>query len=454
MTEPDQAAAGAHRASIGVAEHRSLLAAAVWRARLSIFWERLWPALAMFATAIGLFLAVSWLGLWLWLPPLGRAVALLGFVALALAALVPLGYLRVPAVTDGLRRLDRVSGLRHRPATAVSDELAVTNKDPYSLALWNAHVERSLQAARTLKSGLPVPRLAERDPYALRALVLIACIATFIAAGGERWKRVAAAFDWQGVTLPADFRVDAWIAPPAYTGRPPVVLPGIHPGETTTAQAEGPVSVPVGSILIVRSTGKVSLDVSASGGVVPDTGDVHAPAGTEEHRFKITGTGKATLRGAGEDLVWPFNAIPDKPPTISLTKDPEQQSRGAMLLSYRLEDDYGVTQAEATFTLKSDTQKDGAQADGTSPAGAKPHPLFGPPDFALILPQARTKNGIGQTIKDLTDHPWAGAEVTMTLVAHDEGGNVGKSEPFSFRLPERVFSKPLARALIEQRRNL
>ena len=30
----------------------------------------------------------------------------------------------------------------------------------------------------------------------------------------------------------------------------------------------------------------------------------------------------------------------------------------------------------------------------------------------------------------------------------------GKSEPFSFRLPERVFTKPLARALIEQRRNL
>jgi hypothetical protein len=37
-------------------------------------------------------------------------------------------------------------------------------------------------------------RRAGRDPYALRALVLIACIATFVAAGGERWKRVAAAF--------------------------------------------------------------------------------------------------------------------------------------------------------------------------------------------------------------------------------------------------------------------
>ena len=58
-----------------------------------------------------------------------------------------------------------------------------------------------------------------------------------------------------------------------------------------------------------------------------------------------------------------------------------------------------------------------------------PRPLFGAPDFALTLPQARTRNGAGQTTKDLTDHPWAGAEVTMTLVARDEAGNEGRSEP-------------------------
>ena len=71
-----------------------------------------------------------------------------------------------------------------------------------------------------------------------------------------------------------------------------------------------------------------------------------------------------------------------------------------------------------------------------------------------MLPQARVKKGVGQTIKDLTDHPWAGAEVTMTLLAHDEGGNVGNSDPVTFKLPQRVFIKPLARALIEQRRDL
>jgi len=54
----------------------------------------------------------------------------------------------------------RGSGRPHRPATAIADELAITSKDPHSLALWNAHVERALQAARTLKAGMPSPRVA------------------------------------------------------------------------------------------------------------------------------------------------------------------------------------------------------------------------------------------------------------------------------------------------------
>ena len=423
---------------------RALLEATLKRARWTIFWERLWPALASLATAVGLFLALSWLGLWLWLPPLGRAAAVIACAAIAIVAAFPFVFVRMPHARDALSRLDRGSGLPHRPATAIADDLAVTPKDPYSLALWNAHVERALNAARALRSGWPSPRVARRDPYALRALILIACVATFFAAGGERWKRITAAFDWHGVVLPANFRVDAWVIPPVYTGKPPLILPGIHPGETAALPTNGIVAVPVNSTLVVRSTGKVSLNVSGIGGVTPAKDAVHAPAGTDEHRFAITATGSATLRGAGDDLTWAFNVIPDKPPTIELTKDPEQQHRGSLLLSYRLEDDYGVTEAQATFARKND-----ADADGEDP-----HPLYGPPDFALILPQARTRAGIAQTIKDLTDHPWAGAEVEMTLVARDEGGNVGKSEPFAFRLPERIFTKPLARALVEQRRNL
>jgi len=429
----------------GAAAAAPQLAATLKHARWAIFWERLWPALAGLAAAIGLFLALAWLGVFLWLPPLARAAAVIACGAVAVAALFPLLGLRIPGVRDGLNRLDRTSGLRHRPATAIADDLAVTSKDPYSLALWNAHVERATAAARSLKAGWPSPRVSRRDPYALRALVLIACVATFVAAGGERWHRIAVAFDWHGVVLPPNFRVDAWVVPPAYTGKPPVVLPGIHPGETAALPTtNGIVAVPVNSTLVVRSTGKLSLDVTGTGGVTPAKDAGKPPAGTEEHRFTIAATGSATLRGAGDDLSWAFNAIPDRPPSIELTKDPEQQQRGSMLLSYRLEDDYGVSEAHATFARK----------DDGAASGEAPHPLYGPPDFPLVLPQARTRNGVGQTIKDLTDHPWAGAEVVMTLIAKDDGGNEGRSEPFTFHLPERVFTKPLARALVEQRRNL
>src|SRR5438445_2999007 len=64
----------------------------------------------------------------------------------------------------------------------------------------------------TRRAGTPMPRLALRDPFAVRALVVVLVVATFFAAGDERMKRIAAAFDWQGVMMPANFRVDAWSA--------------------------------------------------------------------------------------------------------------------------------------------------------------------------------------------------------------------------------------------------
>jgi uncharacterized protein (TIGR02302 family) len=424
---------------------RVLLARALKRARSSLLWERLWPALATLATVAGLFLALSWAGLWIVLPPLARAAGLVIFGILTLAATVPLLMLRVPSEADGLRRLDRTSGEAHRPATAIGDDLAANSHDPVAQALWRAHVERALLSASKLKAGWPSPRLSLRDPMALRALILMVVVASFFAAGGERIKRVTAAFDWTGVVAPANFRIDAWVTPPVYTGRPPVMLPGLRPGES--AQAIAPVTVPAGSQVVIRATGKVNFDIVRKGGVEdapPDARTTSLPAGTEERRLVVKGDGSAAVHGVlGTDLTWNFIAVPDRAPNIELIKDPERQARGALRLDYKMDDDYGVVEAKAKFEIK-----DQAGAD-------KPkRPLYTAPDFALTLPQARTRSGVAQTTRDLTEHAWAGAEVTMTLVAHDEGGNEGRSEPRDVTLPQRIFVKPLARALIEQRRIL
>src|SRR2546430_10772822 len=68
-------------------------------------------------------------------------------------------------------------------------------------------------------------------------------------------------------------------------------------------------------------------------------------------RFVINDAGAATVRGAAaSDVTWQFTAIPDKPPTIALAKEPEGQARGALQLSYKLEDDYGVIGADRKST--------------------------------------------------------------------------------------------------------
>jgi uncharacterized protein (TIGR02302 family) len=179
---------------------------------------------------------------------------------------------------------------------------------------------------------------------------------------------------------------------------------------------------------------------------------------TQELHVAINGDGAATLRGGRETLTWTFTAIPDHPPAIALAKDPEPQSRGALLVAYKVEDDYGVVEAHATFARKEAAENkeaaDNKETGKNEAAGRTARPLFEAPDIKLVLPQARTRNGTAQTIRDLSEHPWAGTDVVMTLTARDEAGQEGRSEPFEFTLPQRLFVKPLPRALIEQRRLL
>jgi uncharacterized protein (TIGR02302 family) len=435
----------------GDALPRLKLAQALDRARYAIAWERAWPNLARLLTVVGLFLALSWAGLWLALPFLARAIGLVVFAGVAIAALFPLVRFRWPSREEGLSRLDRGSGIRHRPATTLTDTL--TSQDPVAKALWQAQRERTLASLKRIRAGLPRPRLALHDPWALRALVMVMLVATFFAAGNERAMRLGAAFDWNGVLAPTNVRVDAWVTPPLYTGKPPVILSAANK-EAAALPAGGPLAVPAGSTLIVRSSGG-SLDVVVSGGLKEVAPTEATPKGTNEKHFAITGDGTAHVRAPAGQPQWAFAATPDRAPTIALAKDPERQARGALQLSYKIEDDYGVTGAEAQFGLRPADAKDGAKdggKDGDTKAAARP--LFQPPQFPLVLPNARTRNGVGQTVKDLSEDPYAGADVTLTLTAKDEAGNEGKSEPFNMRLPERLFTKPLARALIEQRRIL
>ena len=437
MAEREPKSVTEFRRFLTVAPTADAVDSALWpialvRARWIVFWERIWPPLAAIATVAGLFLVVSWLGLWLMLPALGPDRRYHRICRPArrrrLAAPARCGF---RASMTALRGVDHASGLPHRPATAIADNIATAKDDPWSLALWRAHVERALTSARNLTAGKPAPHVAARDPVAIRALVLILVSRRSSPRAATAPGVSSPPSTGRATSVPADFRLDAWVSPPQYTGKPPVILPGIRPGETAQAQQQpAAISVPAGSVLVVRSSGKAKFDIVTGGGLeTAKTADApQLPSQTDEQRFTIKERGTATVRGVGNDIVWSFNAIPDKAPTIELTKDPEPQARGAVQFTYKMEDDYGVDRCAGDVC---------AQAGNAPSPPMPPRPLYAAPDVQLVLPQPRTRNGVGQTMKDLSEHPWSGADV----LGHAHRARRGRQ-----RRPQRRHRIPAAAA--------
>ena len=424
------------------------------RAGAIIVFERLWPVAIWVASIFALFLAASWLGLWLELPRAGRIVGVLVFVLALAAALVPLVRFRTPSRRERLARLDRDAGLPHRPATALDDTLANASDDPATRALWDLHRRRLERTASSLRLGPPSPRMVERDRYALRAAALLALGAAAVIAGPEKYPRLLAAFDWETPgAISQGFRVDAWIDPPAYTGRPPIMLTGRDKSEQTLAR----IQAPVGSTIVVRSGGTGGLTIEPGPGLVPvDPAKAPAASGApaptaaapandaSDQRWTLRGDGSLVLRRYGSSLAsFDLAAIPDKPPVVTLLGEPRNNVRGSLTLRYKLDDDYGVIGAEAQVSKP--------LVNGKPVTG---RPLVEPPRIPLALPTGSGGTGEAETTADLAESPWAGAKVTLTLAAKDEGGNTGFSTPVEMTLPQRSFTKPLARALVEERRNL
>ncbi|MBV1701259.1 MAG: TIGR02302 family protein [Hyphomicrobiales bacterium] len=401
-----------------------------------LLFERLWPLVVAVLVLAGLFLAVSWFGLWLVLPRYLRIAGVAGFGGAFAYILWHAARLRWPGLTERLARLDRDSGQPHHPASALVDRIANAQADAGTQALWALHQARMAQASAQIVAAPPKPNVPKRDRFALRAGVLLAVAAGAFVAGSQRDIRVAAAFDWRGhFTPPEGFRVDAWLNPPLYTGRPPILLTFPANGE---AAPQSHIDAPVHSVLIVHSANAPDLAMDAQKGLAAQK---QADGGTQ---YILDGDGSVNFSAQGSRLAgFDLHAIPDLPPAIQLTQPPKANARGSLTLNYKTSDDYGVVSAKAIF---SDPVFDEKAYSGRH--------LVELPDMALDLPGTATGIGEAQTTADLSDSPYAGARVSLTLQARDGAGQTGRSRPQTMELPRRPFSNPLALALVEQRRDL
>ncbi len=442
------------RPSIGM--ERSLaakLAASRVLTRCAMVVERGWPLLLPALLVAALFASTSWLGLFARMPDMVRLGTVAAFGIGFLTALYPLRFFRLPRLAEVDRRIETANALPHSPVQVQSESLSGEGTG-FSRALWREHQKRMAAALERVGGDMPRTHVPERDPWGLRAVPMLLLVVAFAFSFGSLGGRLGDGFRPAAAHNAVPPRIDAWVTPPAYTGKPPIFL-------TAGAGQSVPIAVPAGSDFSLRITGGAAgaalSYVEADGNsrtIDPASaaagGDPAATKDSDVRQFagKLTTNGALVLQATNGELDrWAFTVIPDKPPQIRFVGEPKQAVNGTIELTYEIDDDYGATSAKAVFAL----------AD--APA-ANAHPLYGPPDMPLSLPRqgARTPDGkaanAARTTKDLTEHVWAGLPVTLHLVATDGAGQSATSEARTLTMPARPFGNPLALAVLEQRRLL
>ena len=426
---------------------------------LALLGERVWEALLWPFLVVLAFLVVSLLELWSLLPPLAHRVLLGGFGLALIVSFLPLLRISLPTRQEALRRLERNAGIKHRPASSYEDNLSATPPKE-TAALWAVHRERLSRLIGKLRPSWPAPRPDRNDPYAIRAALLLGVVAAALAAGGNVTDRLRAAFAPEATSAPAMLRLDAWVTPPVYTGIAPIVLADGSEKVGAGAESFRALSVPERSQLIVRTHAPqgetVHLLTSRDGAddtiVAPKKG---GSDGLVEFNVALNEPVSAAVEIGGQTVAkWRFELIGDIAPTIALTGNPTTTPRSALRLAFRANDDNGVASAEARFALAEGEERNLAPIPSEASPKLEADPLLEPPVMPLQLPRANAKRVDGRATQDLTSHPWAGLKVHMTLIARDQAGQSGESPPYEFVLPERSFTKPLARAVVEQRKKL
>ncbi len=411
-------------------------------ARGAVAWESIWPAIWPVLGVLGTFLALALSGL---LPALAgwlHSLVLAGFAA-ALGTTIVLAIRRIslPDEQAGKRRLERDSELDHRPLTALEDRMMTGAGDAGTAALWRAHQHRVVANLRGLRVRLPRPGLAAFDPWALRGLVLLLVLVGIASTDGNVTGRLAAAvvpkFN-QAVQLPPS--LDAWINPPAYTGLAPLYLDAqLDAGQGQAApgapgSAGEPLRVPAGSVLLAQVQGggeAPSLEVG-------DESQAFENFAHEAYRLEHSltdGNRLAIVQNGSTLAAWPLELVADNPPEIVFQSAPGRTERSTLRITYEAKDDYGIADVKAVISRIDQPETPALELD-------------------LVLPGRGPTTSEATTYHDLTPHPWAGLAVEIQLVAKDQPGQEGRSEALRTVIPERIFNHPVARALVELRKQL
>jgi uncharacterized protein (TIGR02302 family) len=286
---------------------------------------------------------------------------------------------------------------------------------------------------------------------ALRVPAALALLAAFFLGSGDLSANFQNALALTAPIPPKPVVLDAWLKPPGYTGKPPLLL--TSPAMQEKLKQESELSIPENSILNLRIGNAAAPHLEAFG-PGSDAALKLASVKTEKNDQGFTADVKLdrpalikVMDGEKELAAYNFSVIPDAAPKIDFVEDPKSADLGKLAVKWKASDDYGVKSVSAEISL-ADEQESGTGFESNGVF------LYDPPAFKVALKKPGAKEDEETTTADLSGHAWAGLFVEMVLTAEDGAGHKTATSPRRFKLPERQFIRPLAQALVEQRKKI
>jgi hypothetical protein len=357
------------------------------------------------------------------------AAALFGFgnawawAAVLLLALLAMGFkvseLRRPGKARIDRRIERASGLAHRPIAMLED--APENDGELTAALWQLHQRRIAADLRQARAGRIFIDAVAGDPLALRGFLLLLLLVALVIAGPQAMPRLGGAFALPDLPWFAGPSVDAWVTMPAYTGAPPLLLqPGnsypVLAGSSVTVIVNGE-SRPPGAILGGQKLPFAALAQSS----------FRADKVLEANaKLRIGPWWHPIAR-------WNFQVSAPDAPVITLGKLAIVNNQ--LVVRWRASDRYGLASLAATLR----------------PVG---HPGAPAEEIPLIPTGSDPHHQDGMATLDVGDSPYAGLPVSLVLTARNLAGRQRATPPVTLTLPPPDFQDKTALALARLRQQL
>jgi uncharacterized protein (TIGR02302 family) len=417
--------------------------------RAAMVWEALWAKAHWPAMVLALAAIIVFSGVLNSLNGSYRLAILLSLGILFVGSLVPAIRMVFPSRYQAMRRMERDAAVAHRGVSAADENIVQEFESEEHRAIWEEHKRRQLMKLEHVPVSPPRSQWRNFDPRALRVPVALGLVAAALLGSGEFSKNLVGAVNPPPPVALSPVAVDAWVRPPAYTGKPPVLL--TSPAMRAKRDANPNIDVPAGSVISLRVNNAELVDVKLLGadGAAVDVPHKHAKTEngataevtlSKSLKMEVVADGKSVESFA-------FNTIADSPPVITIPKAPEVAARGGLTVHWEVKDDYGVKNVTSEISL-SDEQEGGVGFEGNGVF------LWDAPKFEVRMKRPNARDEKGKTTQDLTAHPWAGFRVEMLLTATDAGGQATVAKPIVVALPERSFLRPLSKALIEQRKVL